>query len=405
MSDSISSEAEHDFEIDERWVVEIWERQAFDRTALSALGLAVVSRGTPSDAGGPDYQDALLLQKDRELLHGDVEVHVRSSDWTRHGHDRDPHYNRVILHVVWIADAAPTLRQDGRPVPTLSLSDCSTMRPLRGNGSVPALLPHPCATAFSRLEGAELTERVAQLGLRRFLGRADRFAAELETLAPDQVIYQGILESLGYASNRDTFRELGEALPYAWLSAVPSDDIAAVLLDAAGLGPPAGWELPARLPPGRWRLARLRPGNRPERRLRGLAIVLRRAECRLADYLSTQTLAATTSAQLRSLVRAGEDGSAYIGSGRADEIVVSVILPFVAAFSAEVERVARVFASYPAPPINRWTRVMCGLARDSGHELRVRKACMHQGLHELYHRHCRYERHDGCPVCGRSAAG
>src|SRR5919199_844755 len=109
----------------EALIVDIWERQAFDDGALRGLGLGGGFRGVPSDAGGPDYQDAILAWDEREVISGDVEFHARSSDWYRHGHDRDPRYNRVVLHVVWSDDVEGTTRADGRRVPTLAVGNGS----------------------------------------------------------------------------------------------------------------------------------------------------------------------------------------------------------------------------------------------------------------------------------------
>ena len=36
---------------------------------------------------------------------GNVEIHVRSSDWIKHGHEKDRNYDRIILHVVYEYDA------------------------------------------------------------------------------------------------------------------------------------------------------------------------------------------------------------------------------------------------------------------------------------------------------------
>ena len=105
--------------VDERFVVGLWESQTIDPASLQRLGIRVIFRGIPSDAGGPDYQDAILSIQEREIARGDVEFHVRASDWYRHGHHHDSQYNRVILHVVWIDDAVETVRADGRHIPVL----------------------------------------------------------------------------------------------------------------------------------------------------------------------------------------------------------------------------------------------------------------------------------------------
>ncbi len=57
----------------------------------------VVHRGVWSHGLGPDFRDALILFDGRELRPGSVEVHLRTSTWAAHGHDRDPRYEDVVL--------------------------------------------------------------------------------------------------------------------------------------------------------------------------------------------------------------------------------------------------------------------------------------------------------------------
>jgi hypothetical protein len=89
-----------------------------------------------------------------------------------------------------------------------------------------------------------------------------------------------------------------------------------------------------------------------------------------------------------------------IGAGRADELAVSVVLPVVAGLFPEAPEARTLFARYPSPPSNRWTRFMQDLMRQGGHRYRPLKAPEHQGLHHVYHQHCRREITRGCPVCG-----
>ena len=68
---------------------------------------------------GPDFFNA-KLKIDGMLWVGNVELHIRASDWYRHHHDRDEAYNNVVLHVVEVADMDVTT-QDGKLLPTLEL--------------------------------------------------------------------------------------------------------------------------------------------------------------------------------------------------------------------------------------------------------------------------------------------
>lgn len=385
---------------DERLVADMWERQAYDPRALGNLGLRVIFRGVPSDAGGPDYQDAILARGDREIIKGDVEFHLRASDWYRHGHHLNHQYDRVILHVVWIQDSAGTSRADGTAIPTCALGGS-----IRAVAAAPAsgqLERHPCVDAFSNLTAPALHNQIAQAGFARLAARTDRVAAELEDHLPNQVIYAGLLEGMGYASNRETFRALASALPYGWIADLSPSQRVEAMLQASGLEPSVSCTVPARLRADDWRLARLRPANHPAVRIRGVSAVLDRLGNSPADALLEAVRDARNARSLRHLFTAREGSSTLIGSGRADEIVVSVALPFVAAYGQDSELARHWLSLYPSPPSNRWTRFMEELFAHAGHRLPVRKAVDHQGMHYLYHQYCRKEGSTGCPVCGRS---
>ena len=71
---------------------------------------------------GPDFVRAEIII-DGQLLVGDIEIHVDSSDWYAHEHHLNPSYNRVVLHVVYRNDDINlrTRLQDGQRIPTLEL--------------------------------------------------------------------------------------------------------------------------------------------------------------------------------------------------------------------------------------------------------------------------------------------
>lgn len=390
---------------DESTVVALWERQAFDHAGLRDLGLSVVFRGVPSDAGGPDYQEAILAQHGRVLITGDVEFHVNASDWERHGHHRDRRYNNVILHVVWRADGHRTVKEDGNTVPTLVLG--GEAEPATQPRILPrpmALAPHPCIARLAEIETPAVLEGLRGLAVESLWMRAERLAAEALATSASQALYAAVLESMGYASNRQTFRALAEAVPYDWLMGIGQACRLPAMLHAAGFSTITPVPVPARLSPDAWRLARIRPGNHPARRIAGVAALIGRFQPSLADGIVDAALRADRPSVLRSLlVASGDEGSA-IGPGRADEMVVSVILPFMAAMEPHRIEPEQLFLAYRSPPYTRWTRVMLTIFSEAGKPIAVRRAWQHQGLHTLYHRHCRYERWKGCPVCSGGAA-
>jgi hypothetical protein len=142
-------------------------------------------------------------------------------------------------------------------------------------------------------------------------------------------------------------------------------------------------------------------------RLAGMAALLERLRPSLTESLAQTVLGADNPREaIRVLTVRGADGSP-IGEGRATEMLASAVLPLLAACFPDDRRPEQLYASLPAPPANRWTRKMTALLGEAGHGLRPLRAPEHQGLHWLYHVHCRYERRAGCPVCSlpRSASG
>ncbi|MBM3140627.1 MAG: DUF2851 family protein, partial [Chloroflexi bacterium] len=76
------------------------------RVPTAALPWTVLRAGRAGGGAGPDVREAAFLLESGVAVTGDVEVHLRASDFTRHGHDRDEAYARVRLHLVWEDDRA-----------------------------------------------------------------------------------------------------------------------------------------------------------------------------------------------------------------------------------------------------------------------------------------------------------
>ena len=103
----------------------IWHEQNFTAGHLTAFDGRVVrirSPGVPNTDGGPDFLNA-KIQIGSTIFHGDVELHINAQEWLSHKHDADPHYNKVILHVVLVADelSPPARTASRRQIPLLVL--------------------------------------------------------------------------------------------------------------------------------------------------------------------------------------------------------------------------------------------------------------------------------------------
>lgn len=65
--------------------------------------LRILSPGEANRDAGPDFFNA-IIELDGLKLAGNVEIHIRSSDWLKHGHQNDPSYDHLILHAVYRHD-------------------------------------------------------------------------------------------------------------------------------------------------------------------------------------------------------------------------------------------------------------------------------------------------------------
>ena len=83
--------------------------------------LNIVNFGTHNKNSGPDFLNAHVFFNN-QLWVGNIEIHLKSSDWYLHKHESDKNYDAVILHVVWEHDVAVFMK-DEKPLPTLVLKD------------------------------------------------------------------------------------------------------------------------------------------------------------------------------------------------------------------------------------------------------------------------------------------
>lgn len=84
-------------------------------TTVHGEGISIISSGRYNTDAGPDFSNASLKIGSQHWC-GNVEIHVKASDWFRHGHHTDPAYNSIILHLVGVNDTTVS-RADGREIP------------------------------------------------------------------------------------------------------------------------------------------------------------------------------------------------------------------------------------------------------------------------------------------------
>ncbi len=260
--------------------------------------VSVLDPGEWNLEAGPDFLNAaLLVQPGARQLRGDIEVHVRPSDWDAHKHSTDPAYNNIIAHVTWFGGSPPhslpahvcclALAEPIMSNPCLSLDDIDLKAYPH---AILPLTPRPCENLLGT-DPEKAHALLAAAGQFRLRAKAARLKARIEQVGErHQVFYEEVMAALGYKHNQAPFRALARLLPVHSL-ADPREKVLARLLGAAGLLPQpeiasddysrsyirALWDLwwknPAETLPAdiTWHTASLRPQNSPTRRLAAAA--------------------------------------------------------------------------------------------------------------------------------------
>ena len=348
----------------ERLLARLWRaKEGRSLRTVDGRRVQVLYTGRPAPGHGPDFQDA-VVRMDGGRTSGNVELHRKPSDWRVHGHDADPAYDSVMLHVVAQADGAG---------PDLPLAE------LNGTGPREAL-EAPLMAQLARASSSELRQALVRSGMARFRERVQAASRSVGESGAEQALHEAVFDALGYAENRAPFRWLARAVPAKTLrqlaEGASSDErneaFERILLDASGLDETAH---PGEHPG--WKTTGVRPVNHPRRRIRGAAALAARVSDE-GPIAACERAVAEGRTSLERLFVVEGPGGALIGAGRAREIVVNAVLPLLAAGNPHAED---VFVQYPSLPENSLTREARRLTGAQGIRL---SACEQLGLVRLY---------------------
>lgn len=276
----------------------IWRYRAFDTcNAVTERGdrVEVVFPGNYNKLGGPDFLNA-RIRIGETLWIGHVEVHVRASDWRRHGHNGDEHYKNVILHVVYESDCDIWLRTPGdlQVLNVFRLIDSgSWKRYLRWKERESAVIV--CEIAERRFPEPVWTHWRTRLLVERLEAKASAFQQVLEDNVMNwpEAFFFLLSRNFGFRSNAEGFEMLARAVGFRVMEKYRQDlfQMEALLFGTAGfLESEAGdayflklreeWKYLKKkhhlrpLPPSVWNFGGIRPYNFPTVRIAQLAAFL-----------------------------------------------------------------------------------------------------------------------------------
>jgi len=196
----------------------VWKFRLFDRLNLQTTGgeeLEVFSAGIHNSDSGPDFHNARIRIGDT-VWAGNVEVHLSSSDWQKHGHTTDNAYDNVILHVVY-RDDEPLILTNGRRVPTLELEN--RISPdlynryhtlIFGNQTI-----IPCEANIGSVDSLTLHNWLTRVLVERLEKKSAAVVTALNKNRGDweETFYQFLAANFGFKTNALPFELLAKSLP------------------------------------------------------------------------------------------------------------------------------------------------------------------------------------------------
>ncbi len=219
----------------------IWQYKYFALNSLKTVqgdDLILMNTGFRHANSGPDFSDA-LVRIGETVWAGNIEIHVKSSDWKLHKHDDDAAYNSVVLHVVYEYDM-PILRKDGTEIPCFELKNRISPQVLAQYSTL--FLNEnaiPCANLIQNVSRMVVNSWIERLLIERLEQKTAQFE-NLEALKANNIeeaFYQAIARSFGVNVNVEPFEQLAKSLPITVLAKNKSNIFAleALVFGQAGL--------------------------------------------------------------------------------------------------------------------------------------------------------------------------
>ena len=276
-----------------------WKFQLFELENLQTqLGEPVTVKkvGFHNKDAGPDFMNARVAIGET-LWAGNVEIHIRTSDWFRHGHHQDKAYDNVILHVVFEDDSKPG--QDNYQLKRIPCLEVANLLPNQLLSRYNAMLTNqkwvPCADHFPGVPELTTKHWLNRVLIERIEQKASYLHELLKANNNDwrETFYQLMARNFGFKVNAEPFEHLAKTLPLKTLTKHKDQlhQVEALLFGQAGMlnhiftdQYPIDLQEEYRFlsqkygltPIGEheWNLLRLRPANFPAIRIAQLAALL-----------------------------------------------------------------------------------------------------------------------------------
>ncbi|RRD80858.1 DUF2851 family protein [Alloprevotella sp. OH1205_COT-284] len=191
----------------ERLLHYVWKHRLFAQSSLytdDGKPVEIIDPGLHNNDAGPDFFNA-KIRIDRQMWVGNVEIHLRSSDWFRHRHDTDAHYNNVVLHVVETMDCEVKTEM-GNVIPQLRIqipeNVAENYRQLMKEDDFP-----PCHRIIPSIPPMHVHHWLSTLSLERLEAKTERIERWLRETNGDweRVFFITLARAFGFGKNTDAF--------------------------------------------------------------------------------------------------------------------------------------------------------------------------------------------------------
>lgn len=203
--------------MNENYLHFLWKNKRIPFSNLQTIDgkqVEILQVGIHNLDSGPDFFNG-KIRIDQITHSGNIEMHVRSSDWNLHGHQFDKAYSNVILHVVYEHDQLIFI--EGIPVPTVELKkwiDSDHFRWFtnyyKGNETIlcGSFLKHvPKPVVLNQLEKAVFQR------LNRKMQELDEWHQNGKT-GFKEVLFQVLSKAFGMKVNQLPFQQLALGIPF-----------------------------------------------------------------------------------------------------------------------------------------------------------------------------------------------
>lgn len=410
----------------------IWRLRRFSPKPMQTTEGASVEIVCPGDYNtnaGPDFLNA-KVKLDGVLWAGQVEMHLRSSDWSAHQHQDDPAYDNVILHVV-LEEDQPIYRESGERI------SCLNLRPYISPGLTKRylyLLQNenwiPCQHQYYKVPTVTRSLWLDRLLVERLETHTTKLSERLIHNQYDweETFYHMLARGFGLRVNAEPMQMLAERLPLKILLRHKDKltQLEALLFGQAGLLDRSFTDAYPQqlqqefaflrhkyqlepLPATVWKYMRMRPANFPTIRIAQLATLLLRTGHLLSKMLVVTNLKEVENAFAVELSnywqthyrfdKTSKKSAKALGRSSIHLILINIVVPFLFFYGKEhdqpsyQDRAMQLLEEVPAESnhlITEWKKL--------GEE--VKQAAQSQALLQLYRNYCQSKQCLHCAIGG-----